>query len=215
MASVKKRREARKPAVKKKAAGKKSLAAKPKRRAPPVPISDFEAELAQILETDTRTLARPAPIDDGKTLTSQAADELVGGKWFAGYTNAVRHFDEQVVLATFDQSSRGGDAEYLLFRDGLTIDGTLDLSRIHRSIIAVLGTLKARRIILGDAVVVVGTRVEASELVFSPRTEGLFSIAGRQLERDAERFAALFTAPTIALYDRHRRLPLELSAQGA
>ncbi len=158
-------------------------------------VAQLQFELAQIIEK------RPAP---PKTLSPVDADRLVGGTWFAGYTNTVQLVEEPVTLARFDGDSRGGDAEYIIFNRGLNVTGTLDLSEIYRSIIVVRGTLKARQIILGDAVLV-ADRVHASELVYGPMTEGIFQVAGMQIESDPEDVATAIDAPVVALYDRNQR----------
>ncbi len=165
--------------------------------------AELEAELAAILAAPTSP--KPAVVPTANTLSASEADKRVGDKWFTGYTNAVQLIDGPATVMTFDGASRGGDAEYLLFDQGLTVTGTLDLSSIYRSIIVVRGTLKAKRIILGDAVLVVEKAVRASELVFGPMTEGIFALAGLQIESDPEDLATAVDAPVVALYDRNQR----------
>ncbi|CAN5179994.1 hypothetical protein BH11MYX1_BH11MYX1_23030 [soil metagenome] len=182
--------------------------------------AELEAELAQIFETGTLPVMKPAPATPAATITPAAADELAGGKWFTGYTNAVQLIDGPATVTAFDGDSRGGDAEYLVFDKGRTITGTLDLSGLCPSIIVVRGTLKAKRIVLGDAVLVVEKAVQASELIFGPMTEGVFSLAGMQIESDPEDLATAISAPIVALYDRKQRewllrkngVPAELAA---
>ena len=167
--------------------------------------AELEAELAQIFEPAARSAKKPALATTAATITSAAADELVGGAWFTGHTKTVQLIDGPATVNTFDGDSRGGDAEYLVFNHGLTVTGTLDLSAIDRSIIVVRGTLKAKRIILGDAVLVVEKAIQAAELMFGPMTEGIFSLAGMQIESDPEDLATAILAPSVALYDRKQR----------
>jgi hypothetical protein len=167
--------------------------------------AELEAELALIFEPAVRSAMKPALATTAATITSAAADELVGGTWFTGHTQTVQLIDSPATVNTFDGDSRGGDAEYLVFNRGLTVTGTFDLSAIGRSIIVVRGTLKAKRIILGDAVLVVEKAVQAAELMFGPMTEGIFSLAGMQIESDPEDLATAILAPSVALYDRKQR----------
>ncbi|GEM_PF-2816350 len=192
--------EKKRPAVKKQSA--------PKALAPNAGVTirlkkiDMDAELAAI---QAPTRPKPAAAPTANTLSATDADKLVGDKWFTGHTNAVQLIDGPATVTTFDGASRGGDAEYLIFDRGLTVTGTLDLSAVYRSIIVVRGTLKAKRIILGDAVLVVEKAVHASELVFGPMTEGIFALAGMQIESDPEDLATAIDAPIVALYDRNQR----------
>jgi hypothetical protein len=153
----------------------------------------------------THTALKAAPAEQTSSLAPAAADKRAGGKWFTGYTNRVQLIDEPTTLASFDETSRGGDAEYLIFARGLTVTSALDLSRIERSIIVVLGALKAKRIILGDAVLVVEKSIEASELIYGPMSEGIFQLAGMQIETDPEDLATAISSPIVALYDRNQR----------
>ena len=153
----------------------------------------------------THTALKAAPAEQPNSLAPAAADKLAGAKWFTGYTNRVQLIDKPTTLVAFDEASRGGDAEYVIFAKGLTVTGALDLSRIERSIIVVLGALKAKRVILGDAVLVVEKSLEASELIFGPMSEGIFQLAGMQLDSDPEDLATAISAPIVVLYDRNQR----------
>jgi len=207
-------KKAIKPVAKKKSAAKAKVPAKKKQSASKALVADggmtirleklaMDAELAAVLAAPTPP--KPAAAPTANTLSATDADKRVGDKWFTRHTNAVQLIDGPATVTTFDGASRGGDAEYLLFDQGLTVTGTLDLSEIHRSIIVVRGTLKAKRIILGDAVLVVERAVHASELVFGPLTEGVFALAGMQIESDPEDLATAIDAPIVALYDRNQR----------
>lgn len=142
-----------------------------------------------------------------KVITAAEADGLVGAPWFEGYTNTVEVFDDPVTLDSFDAEARaeaGRGSEYLVFAAGLDVQGTLDLRRYVQSIIVVLGTLRARRIVLGDAVLVVTERVEVSEWLLGVETEGLFEVGRAQIEESGEDLVARISAPFLALYDRSR-----------
>jgi hypothetical protein len=129
------------------------------------------------------------------------ADKRVGGKWFRGYTNRVELVDEARTVDTMIPT----EAEFVIFDHGLTVRGTLDLGSSVHSILVVRGKLRARRVILGDAVLVVTDGVEASEFVFGGSNEGLFEVGGVQVERDPGRFAAAIETPILAVMDRKRR----------
>jgi hypothetical protein len=130
------------------------------------------------------------------------ADQRVGNSWFSGYANAVELVAEPVVVA---QRPPADGAEYVIYDRGLTVKGTLDLGSDVHSIIVVRGTLAAKRVILGDAVLVVTERVIARDWVFGPRNEGLFDVGGHQIEGNAERLLAAIDAPVVAIFDRNRR----------
>jgi hypothetical protein len=143
-------------------------------------------------------------------ITAGQADELPGHAWFEGYTSEVEVHDESVTVDEFDVEVRWdeqGETEMVLFRGGLTVDGTLDLSREIHSIYAVRGALRSRRLILGDAVLVVDGTVEVSEWLFGGETEGVFEVGGLQVESDAGHDAMLanIQAPIIVMFDRGRR----------
>jgi hypothetical protein len=143
-------------------------------------------------------------------ITSAHADELLGGSWFTGYTSEVAVYEEPVTVDEFDVEARSdelNDTEMVLFSGGLTVRGTLDLGREIHSIYAVLGTLRARRLILGDAILVVNGTVEIDEWLLGGETEGLFEVGGLQIESEAGHDALLahIQAPVIVMFDRARR----------
>lgn len=137
------------------------------------------------------------------TLTAAEADHRIGARWFQGYAKHVNVIEEACTLDEFDVDVRG--AEYVLFERGLVVTGTLALGSDVHSIIVVVGTLHVRRLILGDAAFVVTERVEASELVFGRPNEGVFEVAGHQLEGDRDGFLAAIEAPVLAMFDRDQR----------
>jgi hypothetical protein len=93
--------------------------------------------------------------------------------------------------------------EFVVFGGGLSVGGTLDLGSDVHSIVAVCGELRAARLILGDAVLVVQGKVDVGEWLFGPRTEGIFDVAGAQIESDQAPLARTH-APVIAIFDRNR-----------
>ncbi|MFJ9243697.1 hypothetical protein [Streptomyces sp. NPDC101776] len=144
----------------------------------------------------------------GKISAAQA-DTLLDGAWFDGYTKVVDVYDELVTVDDFDAAARAvahGGTEMVLFGNGLTVLGTLDLSDGVHSIFAVQGVLRARHLILGDALLVVQGTVELDEWLFGPESEGLFAVGNRQIEgADQDAMLANVRAPVIALFDRNRR----------
>jgi hypothetical protein len=140
-------------------------------------------------------------------ITADRADELVGESWFAGYTAEVDLHEEAVVVDEFDAEARAEerrDTEFAIFDAGLTVRGTLTLSRDVHSIYAVRGALRVGRLILGDAVLVVDGRVTADEWVFGGQTEGIFEVAGDQVESDRDGLLTHISAPLVVLFDRGR-----------
>jgi hypothetical protein len=137
------------------------------------------------------------------------ADELVGGRWFDGYTEDVDVHQELVTVDEFDVEARADaheDTEMVLFGGGLNVLGTLDLGSSVHSIFAVRGVLRARRMILGDAILVVQGRVEVGEWLFGPENEGIFSVNDRQIESpDGDAMLADIRAPVIVMLERGRR----------
>ncbi|WP_216915277.1 hypothetical protein [Nocardia noduli] len=142
-------------------------------------------------------------------ITAARADELLGSSWFSDYTAEVDLHEEPVVHDEFDVEARCEaleDTESVLFGAGLTVHGTLDLAVDVHSIYAVRGTLRARRLILGDAVLVVDGTVEVDEWLFGGDTRGVFEVGGLQVESE-EGHDALFAkvaTPTAVLLDRAR-----------
>jgi hypothetical protein len=140
-------------------------------------------------------------------ITADRADDLVGESWFDGYTTEVTLYEEPVTLDEFDAEARAeerSDTEFAIFNGGLTVRGTLTLSRDVHSIYVVRGVLRVRRLVLGDAVLVVDGQVTADEWVFGSRTEGIFEVAGEQVESDRDRLFAHVSAPLVVLFDRGR-----------
>jgi hypothetical protein len=137
------------------------------------------------------------------TLTAAEADQRIGARWFQGYTKLVTVIDEACTLDDFDVDARG--LEYVLFERGLVVTGTLSLGSDVHSIIVVTGPLHVQRLILGDAAFVVTERVEASELVFGRPNEGVFEVAGHQIEGDRDGFLAAIETPVLVIFDRGKR----------
>jgi hypothetical protein len=129
-------------------------------------------------------------------ISAAQADEMVGGAWFAGYTDGVDLHDGPVTVDGFDAGARAdalGRSEYAVFGAGLVVDGTMSLDADPcRSIYVVRGPLHARRIILGDAVLVVQGDVDVDEWLFGAGNEGVFEVLGH------------IRAPLTVLYDRGR-----------
>ena len=130
------------------------------------------------------------------TLTAAEADALIPGEWFGGYCKQV----ELVENARTLDDLRTDDAIYVLYNNGLTATGTIDL-RDTRSIIVVRGTLRAKRVILGDAVLVVTERVIADEIV-GASNEGLFEVGGHQVEGDQDGLLAALETRLVAILNR-------------
>jgi hypothetical protein len=82
------------------------------------------------------------------------------------------------------------------------VEGLLRLGQGVRSIYVVLGDLRAKRIELGDAVLVVRGKVIAESDLFTPANEGIFDVHG---EQRPERQARHIDAPQALAYDRQRR----------
>lgn len=144
----------------------------------------------------------------GSQLPAHEADQIAKGKWFAGYTKTVERFEGEIRWESLDVQTRaaeGRGAEYLLVQGDLALEGDLDLGRDIHSIYVITGNVSARRVILGDAVLVVGGSITAREWVFGPRSEGLFAVAGNQIESKSKALLARISAPTVALYDRKKR----------
>lgn len=140
-------------------------------------------------------------------VTAAQAEDMVGEGWFVGYTDEVELHDEHVAVDAFDAEARAeerGGPEFVVFGGGLSVSGTLDLSSDVHSIVAVRGELRAARLILGDAVLVVRGKVDVGEWLFGPRTEGIFDVAGAQIESDQSALLGRTHAPVIAIFDRNR-----------
>lgn len=133
-------------------------------------------------------------------------DSKLSKPWFADYTDEVVVHDDAVSLPSFDAEARyeeNDDTEYVLFADGLGVAGLLTLGEDTHSIYAVLGSLKAKQLILGDAVMVVEGTVSIEDWVLLPEGEGLFEVNGHQIEGgDPAEFAKQLDCPVMALYSR-------------
>ncbi|GAA0430215.1 hypothetical protein Aca07nite_38910 [Actinoplanes capillaceus] len=143
-------------------------------------------------------------------ISAPQADELTGNSWFSGHTDGVELHEAPVTVDEFDAEARCEERDELetaVFGGGLTVAGTLDLGTDVHAIYVVRGTLRARRLILGDAVLVVDGAVEVDEWLFGGVTEGLFEVAGHQAESPTGPNALLahVRGPVVALYDRARR----------
>jgi hypothetical protein len=139
-------------------------------------------------------------------ISAAQADELIGGPWFDGYTKDVDMHEEPVTVDDFDVEARWAahdDTEMVLIGGGLTVLCTLDLSSDIHSIFAVRGVLRARRLMLGDAKLVVQGTVELDEWLFGPESQGLFAINDLQTEASGQdAMLANVRAPVIAMLDR-------------
>jgi hypothetical protein len=139
-------------------------------------------------------------------ISAAQADELMDGPWFSGYTKFVDMYEEPVSVDDFDVETRWkahGDTEMVVFGGGLTVQGTLDLGSDVHSFFAVQGVLRARRLILGDAVLVVRGTVEVDEWLLGEENEGLFAINNRQIESsDRDAMFADLRAPVFAVLER-------------
>jgi hypothetical protein len=139
---------------------------------------------------------------------AKEADALVGKDWFDGYAKSVDVHDESVTLDELDAEARAealGRPEYVVFARDLTVTGTLNLCSDVHSIFVVLGTLTVRRLILGDAVLVVRGKLRATEWVLGPPSEGLLDLGSEQMESDPEAVLARIDSPLVVLFDRSRR----------
>lgn len=140
-------------------------------------------------------------------ITAAQADELLARAWFEDYAGEVELYEEPVTVDEFDVAARCdelGDTEMVLFGGGLTVHGTLDLGEEVHSIYAVRGHLRARRLILGDAILVVDGTVEIGEWIVGGQTEGLFEVGGLQIESGPDAMLVNIQAPVVAMYDRGR-----------
>lgn len=100
----------------------------------------------------------------GSTLTPGQADRRAKGRWFTGYARSVELAAGGLRVASFDVAKRErakGAAEYLLIDGDLIVDGILRLGRDTRSIYVVTGDLSAKRVVRGDAVLVVLGKMNA------------------------------------------------------
>ncbi len=100
----------------------------------------------------------------GSTLTPGQADRRAKGRWFTGYARRVEVAAGGLRLRSFDVAKRErakGAAEYLLIEGDLIVDGVLRLGRDTRSIYVVTGELSAKRVVRGDAVLVVLGKLNA------------------------------------------------------
>lgn len=141
-----------------------------------------------------------------KTISAADADTITGSSWFTGYTNSVELHQGNTQWSGLDAQARAdekGDTEYVLVLGDLAIDGDVDLRSEVQSIYAIAGNLTARRVILGDAVLVVGGTVTATEWVLGPPGEGLFDVAGAQIESHQDALFAHVVAPTVVVFDRN------------
>ena len=101
---------------------------------------------------------------DGSTLTPGQADRRAKGRWFTGYARLVELAAGGLHVRSFDVAKRErakGAAEYLLIDGDLIVDGTLRLGRDTRSIYVVTGDLFAKRVVRGDAVLVLLGKLNA------------------------------------------------------
>lgn len=129
--------------------------------------------------------ARPRVANAEASLTAGQADRRAKGRWFSGHTSTVTLASGGLTLRTLDVAKREralGSSEYLLVEGDLVVDGDLRLGRDTRSIYVVTGHLKARRIALGDAVLVVRGNVTCERVSGAPG-EGIFKVLGTLTER--------------------------------
>jgi hypothetical protein len=140
------------------------------------------------------------------SIPADQADAELSRPWFSDYTDEVVVHNASVSLPTFDAEARyeeNDDTEYVLFARGLGVTGLLTLGEHTHSIYAVLDSLRAKQLILGDAVLVVEGTVSVEDWVLLPEGEGLFEVNGHQIEGgDPAEFARQIDCPTMALYSR-------------
>jgi hypothetical protein len=97
-------------------------------------------------------------------LTPGQADRRAKGRWFSGHARVVDVVTGALRLRSLDVAKRErakGGAEYLLVEGDLVVDGAVQLGRDTRSIYVVTGDLRAKKVVRGDAVLVVRGKVEA------------------------------------------------------
>jgi hypothetical protein len=121
---------------------------------------------------------------DGSTLTPGQADRRAKGRWFTGYARVVDVAAGGLRVRSFDVAQRErakAGAEYLLIEGDLVVDGTVQLGRDTRSIYVVTGDLRAKRVVHGDAVLVVLGKLSAP--VTGALGEGLVQAGQRRRTR--------------------------------
>lgn len=120
---------------------------------------------------------------DNSMLTPGQADRRARGRWFTGYARLVEVAAGGLRVRSFDVAKRErakGAAEYLLIDGDLIVDGALRLGRDTRSIYVVTGDLFAKRVVRGDAVLVVLGKLNAP--VTGIAREGIISSGQRIIE---------------------------------
>lgn len=142
-----------------------------------------------------------------KSIDSIDADKILSEKgWFDGYTSTVEYHEKSVEYTSFNVEERyeeRGDTEHVLFGDGLSVSETVDLGFDTFSIYGVKGHLSAKRLILGDAVLVISGSLNVTDWIFLPEGEGLFQVNGQQIESDGpESFATQIICPIMVLWSR-------------
>jgi len=155
--------------------------------------------------TEPKSPRRARSDGESTTIVAKDADRRAKGPWFRDHTSRVAVERDGFRVVTFDAAKRAkkaGSSEYVLFEGNVVVDGTLNLGSGVRSIYVVLGDLTARRIELGDAVLVVRGTVSATEYVFTPRNEGVFAVHGEQ--RPEKQLRHLKT-PLYLAYDARAR----------
>ena len=145
-----------------------------------------------------------------RSVDSSVADEIVGGDWFRGYADRVDLYEDAVMIDQFHAGARADAArsgEFAVFRGGLVVSGEMSLDdNGWHSIYVVQGGLRARRVILGDAVLVVQGAVEVADWLLGLPNEGVFEVGGEQIESsgDADAMLRHVRGPLVALFDRGR-----------
>jgi len=113
------------------------------------------------------------PSNQTAKLSPQEADRLSRGKWFCKYAKEVEVFAKPVTRPELVLNS----VAYTLYKEGLTVKGSMRLGTAH-SILVILGDLRASRLDIGDAVLVVSGQLYIDESVAHFANEGLLVAGG-------------------------------------
>jgi hypothetical protein len=143
------------------------------------------------------------------TIAAGRADEIAGGSWFTGYAEHVDLYDGLYPVDDFDADARAArlrHPEHALFGGGLDVRGTLNLADGgYHSIYVVRGSLHARRMNLGDAVLVVQGDIEVDEWLFGGTNEGVFEVRSNMFmwPGDADDMLRHIRAPLVAVLTKY------------
>jgi hypothetical protein len=145
------------------------------------------------------------------TLSPAEANALLGKEWFSStYTDEVALIEGNLEWKSEHYTMSGVESgnEYYIVKGDVNVRGELDLGgpmEGGRSVIVIDGNLSAGRIILGDAVMMVTGTVTAREWIFGAETEGIFEVAGAQIEgseTEHAKYWAHLNAPIISIFNR-------------